>query len=241
MYLTERQKKILLAIIEEYMKDPQEVGSTQLVKNYNLKVSSATVRNEMVKLMDMGYLDKSHVSSGRLPTDLAFRLYLNEGVSGKVDNNLSLVKIRQGIFRVRFYPEQLIRQILELLVDNTSSASFIVLDDMSRSYGVSSLMNYDELRNIEALQRTLDLLEDENMLKNVFSRYDGDEVTVLIGAELGIKDLDEFALAFTKFDFWDNRSGHMGVIGSRRMDYRKVVPVLNTVRDSVHDSLKGWN
>ena len=222
------------------MKTPHEVGSTQLVKSHNLKVSSATVRNEMVKLMDLGYLDKSHVSSGRSPTDMAFRLFLNERGNSKIDNSLELVKIRQGIFRVRFYPDQLIKEILSQLVENTASASFIVLDDMSRSFGVSSLMNYDELRDIKALQRILDLLEDDNLLKNVFSNYDGDEVTVLIGAELGIRDLDEFSIAFTKFDFWENRSGHMGVIGSRRMDYRKVIPVITTVRDSVHDSLKGW-
>ena len=239
--LTERQKDILLAIIEEYMNKPEEVGSTQLVKNYNMNVSSATVRNEMVKLMEMGYLDKSHVSSGRYPTDLAFRMYVNERVDGKMNESVKLVKIRQGIFRVRFYPEQLLKEILKLLVENTDSASFVVLDDMSRYYGVSSLMKYDELKDIDSLRRILDLLEDEHMLKGVFNKYDGDEVTVLIGNELGVKDLEECTLAFTKIDFWDNRTGHIGVVGSRRMDYKNVIPVLNAVRDSVSMSLKGWN
>lgn len=238
--LTERQKKILLAIIEEYMKEPQEVGSAQLAKKYNMKVSSATIRNDMVKLMDMGYLDKSHVSSGRFPTDMAFRMFVNECVNSSVKDSLILVKIRQGIFAVRFYPEQMIKKMLDLLVKFTESASFVVLDDMTRYYGISSLMNYEELKDIDSLQRVLDLMEDSDMLKSVFSKYDGEEVTVLIGEELGIEDLLDFTLAFTKINYWDNRVGHIGVVGSRRMDYRVVIPVLNVVRDSVNESLKGW-
>lgn len=229
-----------MAIIEEYMDSPQEVGSAQLVKRHNIGVSSATVRNDMVKLMELGYLDKSHVSSGRFPTDLAFRMYVNERVNDSLSDSMSLIKIRQGIHRVRFYPEQLLKEILKLLVEHTSCASFVVLDDMTRYYGVSSLMNYDELKDVKSLQRILDLLEDENLLKTVFSKYDHDEVTVLIGGELGIRDLEDYTVAFTKFDFWDDRSGHIGIVGSRRMKYSNVVPVLNTVRKSVHDALKGW-
>jgi heat-inducible transcriptional repressor len=239
--LTERQKAILMAIIEEYMENAQEVGSVQLVNKYGFKVSSATVRNEMVRLMDLGYLGQSHVSSGRIPTDLAIRMYVNEKVGSELENSQSIVAIKQGIFRVRFYPEKMTREILRILVEQTKCASFVLLDDMSRHYGVSSLMNYEEMREITLLQRVLDLLEDESLLKSVFSRYDGDEVAVLIGSELGLKDLDDCTLAFTKFEFWDNRIGHMGVVGSKRMDYRNVIPTISEVRNSVESSLRGWN
>lgn len=241
MTLTERQKNILLAIIEEYMKEPEEVGSSQIINRYGFNVSSATVRNEMVKLMELGYLDKPHASAGRLPTDMAFRLYINERVDRSLQDSIRMVQIKQGIFSVRFYPEKLIKTILELLVQNSGCASFIIMDDMSRHYGVSSLMHYQELKNVDFLQRILDLLEDENLLKSVFTRAGEDDVTVLIGSELGIKDLNECAVAFTSLKFWDNRQGHMGVIGSRRMDYRNVIPMLSEVRTSVEDSLKGWN
>lgn len=230
-----------MAIIEEYMDNAREVGSNQLVDKYNFRLSSATIRNEMVKLMNMGYLGKSHVSSGRLPTDMAFRYYLNERVDNALPDSVKLVNIKQGIFSVRFYPEKMIHSILQILVEQSRAASFVLLDDMTRHYGVSSLGNYEELQNVTLLQRVLDLLEDENLLKNVFSRYDGDEVTVLIGSELGIKDLENCTLAFTKFNFWDNRAGHMGIVGSKRMDYKTVIPALRAVRTSVEDSLKGWN
>jgi transcriptional regulator of heat shock response len=229
-----------MAIIDEYMDNAKEVGSLQLVNKYGFKMSSATVRNEMVKLMSMGYLDKNHISAGRTPTDLAIRLYVSERVGKTLDNSKKQVEIRQGIFSVRFYPEKLIQAMLEILVAQTNCASFILMDDMTRHYGVSSLFNYEELQDLKLLQRVLDLLEDENLLKKVFSKYSGEEVTVLIGSELGIKDLENCTVAFTKFNFWDNRVGHMGIVGSRRMNYKEVLPVITTVRDSIEESLRGW-
>lgn len=240
MGVTDRQKEILLAIIEEFMTDAKEVGSTELLRKRDFGVSSATIRNEMVTLMNQGYLEKSHISSGRKPTDMAFRLYLNEKVADGLANSVQEVQIRQGIFRVRFEPEQLLKAILEILVDQSKSASFVLLDDMSRHYGVSSLMNYEELRSVESLQRILDLLEDSNLMQGVFSKYQSDDVSVLIGEELGIRGLTDCSLAFIPLKFWNNRTGHMGVLGSRRLDYKSVIPALRIVRNSVQDSLQGW-
>ena len=78
MDITERQNAILMAIIKEFMGDANEVGSLSLVEKYHLGVSSATIRNEMVKLMALGLLEKNHISSGRLPTDQALRLYVSK-------------------------------------------------------------------------------------------------------------------------------------------------------------------
>ena len=66
--ITERQKEILMAIIREFMSNADEVGSLALLEKYKLGISSATVRNEMAKLMELGLLEKSHISSGRYPT-----------------------------------------------------------------------------------------------------------------------------------------------------------------------------
>lgn len=223
------------------MHNAKEVGSVQLLGNSDFNVSSATIRNEMVNLMDMGYLDKSHVSSGRLPTDLAFRLYVKEKAMKSKPDALRLVKIKQGIFRERFSAEGLIQSILHILVDNCNAAAFVLMEDMSRHYGVSSLMNYEELHKIKSLQRVLDLLEDEDLLRSVFSRFDGNEVTVLIGTELGIRDLNDCTMLFTKLRLLDGRVGHMGIVGSRRINYRVAVPVLSAIRDSVQESLKAWS
>ncbi len=240
MHISQRQKEILMAIIEEFMTSATEVGSTHLVENHDLGVSSATIRSEMVRLMDEGFLEKSHISSGRLPTDQAIRLYVKEIVGDKGLSAVDAVKIRQGIFSVRFSPEQLITAILQRLVEDTNSTAFLLTDDSTRYFGASSLMQFDELRNLEVLQRVLDVLEDKNLLRQVFSKYDGDGVSLLIGDEAGIKDLKDCSIAFTKVTLWKKEAGHMGVIGSKRMNYARVIPVINTIKESVESSLRGW-
>lgn len=240
MDITERQKKVLMAIIEEFMETAHEVGSSYLVDKYELKYSPATVRNEMVQLMEQGLLEKSHISSGRTPTDQAIRMYAIEKFDQEIISALDVVQIRQGLFKMRFDPNRLIKVILNLMVEYSESASFVIMDDTTRYYGMSSLMKYDELRDVEIIQRVLDLLEDENLLKKVFNKYDGEDVSFIIGSESGIEDMENCAIVFTKFPFWDGKYGHMGIIGSRRMNYPRVARLLQIIRDSLGESLKGW-
>ena len=188
--LTERQKEVLEAIIREYMDTAIEVGSNLLVEKYNLGVSSATIRSEMVNLMDMGFLEKSHISSGRIPTDQALRMYVKEFVDEETLSPIIEVNIQQDVFRDRFDREKLIKAILEILTVQSKSASFFASTGFIRYHGLSSLMRFEELKNIDVIQRVLDLLEDEDMLIRIFSKYPPDEVGLIIGEESGIKDLE---------------------------------------------------
>ena len=77
MDLTERKLKILQAIISDYVKTAEPVGSRTLSRKYDLGISPATIRNEMADLEEMGYLTHPHTSAGRVPSDAAYRLYVN--------------------------------------------------------------------------------------------------------------------------------------------------------------------
>jgi heat-inducible transcriptional repressor len=76
--LTERQKLTLALVIRDYIETAQPVGSRRLVEHYNLDVSSATVRNEMVALTEMGYLRQPHTSAGRVPTEEGYRYFVRQ-------------------------------------------------------------------------------------------------------------------------------------------------------------------
>lgn len=78
--LTDRQKILLDAIINQYVKTGEPVGSELIVIEYHLPVSSATVRNEMLELDELGYLDKPHTSSGRIPTEKAYAYHVSEHI-----------------------------------------------------------------------------------------------------------------------------------------------------------------
>jgi len=240
MDLTERQKAILMAVINEFMEEASEVGSLALLEKYNLGVSSATVRNEMVKLMQLGLLEKSHVSSGRLPTDQALRLYVTKFLDRNGLNPLITVEIRQGIFRDRFSKDSVAKAILEILAKETESLVFLILDDDVRGYGYSNLLKYEEFKDIDTIETILNIIEDNVFLPNLVEKYSGSGVSLLIGEETGIENLANCALAFTRIPFWEKEKAYVGVIGSKRMEYGKVLQSLKEVKNALENSMSGW-
>ncbi len=89
--LDERKKKVLQAIVEEYINTAEPVSSNSLTNHYGLNCSSATIRNEMAELEKIGYLDKTHTSSGRIPSAKGYRYYVDELIN---DQAISLEEIK---------------------------------------------------------------------------------------------------------------------------------------------------
>jgi heat-inducible transcriptional repressor len=97
MNLNDRKLKILSAIIKSYIQEGEAIGSRTISKKYDLGISPATVRNEMADLEELGYLIQPHTSAGRIPTDKAYRLYVNGLLKNteSVKNNAQIKKILQ--------------------------------------------------------------------------------------------------------------------------------------------------
>lgn len=89
--MDERKKRILQAIVEEYINTAEPVSSGSIVKKYGLDFSSATIRNEMAELEKVGFIEKTHTSSGRVPSAKGYRLYVDKLLN---DNNISLAEIK---------------------------------------------------------------------------------------------------------------------------------------------------
>ena len=230
-----------MAIIKEFMESADEVGSVALLEKYDFGVSSATIRNEMVKLMKEGLLEKSHVSSGRFPTDQAIRMYVKKELEKRGTNPLITVQVRQGIFRERFSSDAVTNSILSLLSENTNSIAFVVLDSILRYWGLSNILKYEELKDDKTLKSLIQIIEDPSFITNLCQKYGGENVSLLIGEESGIKDLEECSIAFIKTPFWDSEESYVGILGSKRMDYSKVVNVLREIRSSLKSSMHGWS
>lgn len=78
MAISDRKKRILAAVVDEYIRSAEPVGSKAIAENAGLGCSSATIRNELAELVSMGYLEQPHTSAGRVPTPLGYRMYVNE-------------------------------------------------------------------------------------------------------------------------------------------------------------------
>ncbi len=78
MGISERKKKILVAVVDEYIRTAEPVGSKAIAQSGELHCSSATIRNELAELVSLGYLEQPHTSAGRVPTPMGYRMYVNE-------------------------------------------------------------------------------------------------------------------------------------------------------------------
>ena len=115
MVLTRRQADILKAIIEEYMESAQPIASVELVAKRHLTLSGATVRNVMADLVRNGFLEMMHVSSGRTPTDRAYRFYINDLMEEEPISVLQEMTLKQKIWDNRDETQTLLRSAAEAL------------------------------------------------------------------------------------------------------------------------------
>lgn len=240
MELTERQKEILVAIIREYMRNADAVGSMNLVTKHEIGVSPATVRHEMVELEDKGYLKKAHLSSGRVPTDLGLKFFINELMEEEMLPNTEAVNVRIRVFKDRFDEERLMSRVLTFLSEETGCAAVSLVDETLRYRGISSLMGFPELRDVRLLEVLLRVLESNVILNKIFSRSTSGDVCVVIGKECDISEMHSCAIVFTKFGYFGDKEGYLGVIGPRRMRYSRVIPVVKEVGDMVENAVRGW-
>ena len=123
--LSSRQEDILTCIVQAYSEKPEPVGSRHLVENYQLNISSATVRNEMSRLEEMGYIAAPHTSAGRVPTAAGFRYFVRRLLQTRslTRNEQSHISERVGTLHAGM--EQWMRRTATLLARSVQSASIV--------------------------------------------------------------------------------------------------------------------
>ena len=126
MDLTERKKRILRAIIESYIETAEPVGSKAVAANIGIEVSSATIRNEMSDLEELGYLDQPHTSAGRVPSHKAYRLYVDRLLQVGNLSPEETKKIQAHLRERTSQVQEVIRSAAQVLSDATHYTSVIV-------------------------------------------------------------------------------------------------------------------
>ena len=199
MVLTNRQAEILKAIIEEYMESAQPIASVELVERRNLPISGATVRNVMADLVRNGYLEMLHVSSGRTPTDRAYRFYINDLMEEEPISVLEEMTLKQKIWDNKEETHKLLRSAAEALSELTGTLSFVVTDEGYCYFvGASKMLDLPEFYEIDVMKAVLKLTDDYDLIRSVLERnyYEDSDVSVLIGKEIGLANMEPISLIF---------------------------------------------
>lgn len=121
--MTERRQKILAAVVESYIRTGEPVGSKNLLGELDFSVSSATIRNEMAQLVELGYLEQPHTSAGRVPTTLGYRYYIDKLMNKLEPSEADRKAIAKTVSSGRGDPEQLLEKAGEVIAKLTGCAS----------------------------------------------------------------------------------------------------------------------
>lgn len=158
MELDDRKVKILKAIIKNYLETGEPVGSRTISKYSDLKLSSATIRNEMSDLEDMGYIIQPHTSAGRIPSDKGYRFYVDQ-IELEKDNEVSEFKemMVQKVDKL----ELVLRRMAQVLASNTNYAAMI----SGPSYHKTKL-KFIQLSRMEEHKLLVVVVVEGNIIKN---------------------------------------------------------------------------
>ena len=133
MTLDERKRKILQSIIKDYVATAEPVGSRAVVRKHDLKISAATVRNEMADLEEMGYLEQPHTSAGRIPSEQGFRYYVDCMMENEHLPEEQLEDLKQAITEQVRDLDQVIAHVAQFLSQITRYTAFIVVPSIHAS------------------------------------------------------------------------------------------------------------
>lgn len=332
--LSERKMQILKSIVDEYIVNGEPVGSKHLVESVNMSLSPATIRNEMSELEEMGYLDKPHTSAGRIPSNAAYRIYieklmesyrlnveelnlLNELTRYKMDEmekmvsqatkviseitncaTLSLMTSNKkhvvsrfdallvderSLVLVMVLPDNSVKSqhlITELSLDvravdkikaslnkhlcniSLDDVALPVLLDLENDFGtlsslvtpivrcaydavcgkkeqrvkvdgLTNLLSYPEFTDVGKVKSILEFIENnDGKMKDVLSPDDGKSLQVYIGDENRNEALSDTSVVYCNLPIGDGQNAVIGIIGPKRMDYKKVMSALHTLADT---------
>ncbi len=338
--LDERKRKILKAIVSNYLETGEPVGSRTISKDTDLNLSSATIRNEMADLEELGYIVQPHTSAGRIPTDTGYRFYV-DCVMEEKDNESE--EMKEALLDRVDRMEVLLKQVAKVLAYNTNYATMVTapqykntkvkfvqlsqvdetqllavivvdgnviknqmvnieeiisnedllkLNILINSFlqgaslqdiniemiqtmkaqageyanilesifqgiveaiheaeeleiytsGTTNILKYPELGDITKTSHLLEAIEDKQILNELidgtFSKNENNDIQVYIGDETTVSDMKDYSIVTTTYELEEGAKGTIGIIGPKRMDYKKVVKTLKSLTDELDNIFK---
>ena len=240
--LTQRQIQILKSLIEEYIETAEAVGSETLEKKHNLTASPATIRNEMVRLEELGYLKKPHTSAGRVPTPMAMRFYVKQLMKEKELSVAEEVALKEGVWDYREREQQCLRMLTKSLAEKTKALAILTTRSGDiYAAGYANILDMPEFYDIDITRNLLTALDEFDNFESMFGALSDDEdIHILLGEDLGPRLRGPYGFVFTRYHTSLDMHGEIGVLGPTRLNYTSVIPTVRYFGDLIAEIAKGW-
>lgn len=222
MELDERKRKILVAVIKNYLDTGEPVGSRTISKYTDLNLSSATIRNEMADLEEMGYIFQPHTSAGRIPSDKGYRFYVDSMMSEK---NLPATAETALLIERQDKLENLLKMVVKLLAQNTQYATMISAPQNKRNK-----LKFIQLSKVAADQLLAVVVVEGNIIKNKIFTVSEDlqdedllRMNILLNTHLNGLAIDEI---------------NLGLIASMKQEAGSYSDIVSNVIDAVTEAIR---
>jgi len=176
MEMDERKTKILQAIIRNYLETGEPVGSRTISKYTDLNLSSATIRNEMADLEEMGYIIQPHTSAGRIPSDMGYRFYVDTMMEAKEREVSEIREVKEALLERQDKLEDMLRTVVKFLARDTQYATMITAPTTHLNK-----LKFIQLSKVDASHILAVVVIEGNMIRNRMIEVDEaiDEETML--------------------------------------------------------------
>ncbi|MFA6525910.1 MAG: hypothetical protein WCT26_00655 [Candidatus Buchananbacteria bacterium] len=214
--MEERQKNLLKYIIEEHIQTAAPVSSSLMAEKYFPSLSSATIRNEMAELEDLGYIVQPHTSAGRIPTLLGFKHYVNslendDGLSAKDENNLDKIDLsgERGDIKV----------LAKKLAEMSNDAVVIGFSPFDVYYtGLSNLFSQPEFMDNDLVHSMSQVIDDLDRVMEQVYQTAGDNSEVVLGEDNPFGNSCSAVVSRMQFNGGEIV---LAILGPMRMDYSR--------------------
>lgn len=222
MELDERKKVILFAIIKNYLETGEPVGSRTISKYTDLKLSSATIRNEMSDLEEMGYIIQPHTSAGRIPSDKGYRFYVDQLMA---DKEKEVDEMKEILIEKADKMEQMLKTVARSLAVNTNYATMISAPQIHHNK-----LKFIQLSRMDSNKIVAVIVVEGNIIKNEIIDVDGDlsdetllKLNILLNTNLNGLSIDEI---------------NLGMVARMKEQAGIHSDIVNNVIDAVADAIK---
>lgn len=240
MPITERQKSILEKIIEEYIDSATPISSQRLSQKYDFEICPASLRIEMDKLTKQGFLEQPFISSGRIPTDKAYRFFVDIFLKEDELNENDFLKDFVEAEGEKANPLNLFHSLTKIISEMTSNltVSYIPDKELILKEGWGGIAREPEFMNIEKFANFIDLIEnwEEDILN---ARHWPQTMQIWIGKENPYTKSGDFSTISCQCFFPGGERGVMAIFGPKRMAYNKNIKILNFLNKKTDDTRNG--
>ena len=230
--ITDRQNLILEKIVRDYIYSAQPVSSEYLEKKYNFGVCPATIRNEMQKLTDNGYLFQPYTSAGRIPTDKGYRYFVD---NLKIDELEIGGWFKNDLADMMKFTHSLTKKIAEF--SQSLVWTYLGKENLSWKEGWEGLLQEPEFGEKNIIANFTNLLEnfEKQITKDSHPQISETEVTVYIGKENPYSKEKDFSIITSRCRLPDEEEVILTLFGPKRMAYDKNIALINSLTKFFED------